>query len=268
MPDERLEGGNVSDGVVRVEGTVRRPTGPWTPAVHRLLRHLEQRGFDGAPRVYGIDGQGREVLEYIDGDVAWPDPHLRLLAQVEDVFRVGTMLRSFHDAVADFDPGPRAVWRFPEMEVDAARFADARGLIVCHNDPAAWNLVVGPDRWAFIDWDVAGPRPAIWDVAYCAVGVVPITPQSGEHEAEEIPMALRLRALCDGYGLERADRDEFPRVVVARIDSSYTHLRRRAEAGVEPWRQLWSDGHGDGWRSMLEFARQHAERWRRELAGK
>ncbi|MFI2076838.1 MULTISPECIES: hypothetical protein [Streptomyces] len=31
-----LPGGNVSAGVVRIGDTVRRPAGPWTPAVHAL----------------------------------------------------------------------------------------------------------------------------------------------------------------------------------------------------------------------------------------
>jgi hypothetical protein len=35
-----LGGGNMSSGVVRVGDTVRRPAGPWTPAVHALLTHL------------------------------------------------------------------------------------------------------------------------------------------------------------------------------------------------------------------------------------
>jgi len=34
LPDEvPLEGGNMTGGVVRVGDTVRRPAGPWTPAV-------------------------------------------------------------------------------------------------------------------------------------------------------------------------------------------------------------------------------------------
>ena len=49
-----LIGGNTST-VVRVGDTVRRNVGPWTPAVHALLRHLEYVGFTGAPRVLGID---------------------------------------------------------------------------------------------------------------------------------------------------------------------------------------------------------------------
>ena len=122
MPEEHLEGGNLTNGVVRVGETVRRPTGPWTPSVHALLRHLETRGFDGVPRVYGVDEAGREILEYIQGEVAWPTAHRRLLGDLESVHRVGELLRAFHDAVADFDPGPAAVWRFPDMAADALPF--------------------------------------------------------------------------------------------------------------------------------------------------
>lgn len=62
-----LQGGDVTDGVVRVGDTVRRPASTSTPAVHALLRHLEARGFGGAPRVVGMDGLGREILTYLPG---------------------------------------------------------------------------------------------------------------------------------------------------------------------------------------------------------
>ncbi|WUL63798.1 hypothetical protein OG943_28775 [Amycolatopsis sp. NBC_00345] len=62
-----LAGGNMNAGVVRVGDTVRRPAGPWTPAVHALLEHLHSNGFRGSPRPLGLDGQGREVLTYAEG---------------------------------------------------------------------------------------------------------------------------------------------------------------------------------------------------------
>lgn len=36
MTEIPMGGGNVSSGVVRIGDTVRRPAGPWTPAVHAL----------------------------------------------------------------------------------------------------------------------------------------------------------------------------------------------------------------------------------------
>src|SRR5882757_497251 len=53
-PDEliRLDGGGRSV-VYRRGDVVVRETGPWAPAVHALLRHLEQAGFTAAPRLVG-----------------------------------------------------------------------------------------------------------------------------------------------------------------------------------------------------------------------
>jgi hypothetical protein len=53
-----LSEGWLTHGVVRLGDTVRRPMGPQSPFVHRLLRHLEAVSFDGAPRLLGVDEQG------------------------------------------------------------------------------------------------------------------------------------------------------------------------------------------------------------------
>ncbi len=66
--EETLVSGGLND-VIRSGNTVRRSVGPWTPAVHALLRHLEQQGFTGAPRVHGMDDRDREVLDYCPGEV-------------------------------------------------------------------------------------------------------------------------------------------------------------------------------------------------------
>ena len=50
MTEEQLVGGNTHAEIVKISDTVRRPTGDWTPGVHALLKHLDTRGYDGAPR--------------------------------------------------------------------------------------------------------------------------------------------------------------------------------------------------------------------------
>lgn len=264
--EARLSGGNVSV-VVRVGDTVRRPVGPWTPAVHSLLRHLGSVGFDGAPRVFGIDEIGREILEYVPGVVPWGDAHHRYLGTDEAIRRAGRLLRAFHDASATFEPPPEAAWREPERENEALDHADERGTIICHNDSTAWNLVVGPDRWAFIDWDFAGPRPFIWDVAYALIGLLPIARDpSGLGWHRPVPVAPRLRAFVEGYELLDRDRGRLVDVVVSRIQRSYEHGRDNAKAGVEPWATLWREGHGAGWADMLSYAKEHRDEWHRLVA--
>lgn len=44
-PMEELAGGGVNR-VHRAGDLVLRPTGPWTPRVHGLLRHVRARGLD------------------------------------------------------------------------------------------------------------------------------------------------------------------------------------------------------------------------------
>ncbi len=67
-PEIPLDGGADST-VVRVSQTDRRDGRYWSPAVLDLLRHVECEGFTGAPRALGFDGQEREVLTYIEGEV-------------------------------------------------------------------------------------------------------------------------------------------------------------------------------------------------------
>src|SRR5947209_4504006 len=97
-------------GSVLVDGEVHRSTGPWTPAVHALLRHLEAAGFDGAPRVVGFDERGREVLTWIEGEAPahpWP----AWMRSDEALTELAALLRRYHDAVAGFVPPRDATWR-------------------------------------------------------------------------------------------------------------------------------------------------------------
>ncbi|MEA3056177.1 MAG: hypothetical protein QOD30_1609 [Actinomycetota bacterium] len=243
--EEVLAGGNLSR-VVRIGDTVRRPTGAWTPTIHALLRHLEAVGFDGAPRVLGIDEQDREILEHIPGTTAWPD--MGALATDDGLARAARLLRRYHEAVAAFVVPAGAVWQMDDMRVDGERYLAGEAPIVCHNDCAAWNLVLGDERWAFIDWDVAGPRPRLWDVAYAIRGMVLCDPSAA--------LADRVDLFSREYGLDVAERRRLPEIVVARITSSIDMMRRRAEAGIEPWTTMWAGGHGAAWIDTLALARQ------------
>ena len=143
--EEPLEGGNASGSVVRIGDTVRKPWSATTASVVAFVDALRSLGVD-APAPMGRDEHGRQVQEFVPGTLAInADPLSRA-----DLHRVGGMVRAIHDASTTYVPPDDAVW-------ETAIPAPASEL-VCHNDLAPWNLLVG-DRWMFIDWDAAAPRP-------------------------------------------------------------------------------------------------------------
>ena len=109
QPQEHLlTGGNVSRGVVRVGGTVRKPAGPHTAAVEAFLSYLNAAGFSGAPKTLGRDELGRHVLEYVPGEMAYD---LRPM-DLEGLRRVGGLIREFHDTLKASGPRqmPSGMW--------------------------------------------------------------------------------------------------------------------------------------------------------------
>lgn len=153
MADEiPLSGGFVNE-VVRVGETVRRSAGPWTPAVHELLTHLQSVGFKESPKPLGIDDRGREVLSFVPGDtIGWTDwPNI--LLQPDGALSLGSLLRKYHDAVSSFRANPELQWRNPL----APRSAE----IIRHGDFSPFNTVWIQDRPVGItDWDFAQPGRA------------------------------------------------------------------------------------------------------------
>ena len=66
---EPLTGDGVTQGIVRIGDTVRRPLRPFSLTVQAYLAHLRDAGFSGAPLPLGVAEQGREVLSFVPGDV-------------------------------------------------------------------------------------------------------------------------------------------------------------------------------------------------------
>jgi len=67
--EEPLGGGGTHAGrIVRIGHTVRRPRTASAELVEAFLVHLEEVGFDSAPRFRGVDELGRQILTYVDGE--------------------------------------------------------------------------------------------------------------------------------------------------------------------------------------------------------
>lgn len=151
-----LRGGRTG-GAVRVGATVRRPTGPWTPAVHALLAHLTAAGVPNLPEVRGVDERGREILTYLPGAVPGVDVDANL--RPAQLTALGAWMRTQHEAATGFaHPGP---WRFFGAE-DVAT-------VVAHNDLGPTNLCFAGDELVGVfDWDLAGPTTPMLDLAQVA----------------------------------------------------------------------------------------------------
>lgn len=227
---------------------MRRPARPGTPTTQSLLAHLHAVGFAGAPRPLGIDDRGREVLSYVVGAVAWPDHFTELLDTDDALARVGRLIRELHDALATFVPPADAVWQvvIPPDRVEQ----------VVHHDLAPWNLVCGK-RWAFIDWDFAGPGSRLWDLAYAAHGFVPL---SADPTWDRIERAHRLRVLVDAYDLDEPQRRELASLLAPRARGMADFLRNRARVGEQPWAALWNQGHGAVWSADADLIEREHDR--------
>lgn len=84
---------------------MRRRAGTRTSTVHELLKHLEQHGFDGAPRVLGFDVAGREMLAHLHGVTdASGDPEW--VWSERALVETAHLIRRYHDVCRTFEPPP------------------------------------------------------------------------------------------------------------------------------------------------------------------
>jgi len=218
-----LAGGTMSTVEVRGD-VVRRSTGFWTPPVHALLRHLEAAGFDRAPRVLGVDDEGRELLTLLPGQV--PSAPRGWSGSDDVVVAAAQLLRRYHDAVATFPAGTVEGW-------DPFFQEQPSGEVICHNDFATYNCTfVDGLPWGMIDFDGAAPGSRVWDLAWTAVSFVPFDP-----DVRMADRPRRLRLLCDAYGL--ADRVPIVDAIEGRLSKLRAGLLSAAgtnspQAGTPP----------------------------------
>ncbi|MBN6058286.1 phosphotransferase [Nonomuraea sp. RK-328] len=249
-----LQGGDVTDGVVRVGETVRRPAGSFTPAVHSLLRHLEAAGFAGAPRVVGMDELGREILTYVPGTTGLN----AMTASDGALIQVAGLLRELHDATAGFPLGTRG-WQ-------AGSNDDLAPEIVGHCDVTPDNVVFrdGSPR-AFIDFDLARPTTRLFDVVTTLRHWAPIAdPVDCPVLMRGLDVGARLRLFCDAYGLRSRDRRRLLELARLRFHRSYEVMRMRADTGGG-WARMWAGGAGQRIRRAAAWLDSHEDSLRTHL---
>jgi tRNA A-37 threonylcarbamoyl transferase component Bud32 len=176
-----LTGGRITNGVVRVGNTVRRPRQASSAFVEKLLTHLERQGIDIALHYLGVDNDGRDTFSYLEGTVPAKFKHF----SDEQVARAGALIRSYHDATR----GSELAGDYP---------------VVCHYDAGPNNFVFQNDMpYALIDFDLAAPGNPLEDIGYMA-WLWCISSKSDRQPA--VDQAAQVRLLADSYGLEDSER--------------------------------------------------------------
>ncbi len=226
MTEQRLDGGIANAGqVVRVGPHVLRPSSPHTGSIHSFLRAVRHIGFEGASLPVGIDEDGRERLEFIDGDVPLA-PYPDWSQSDTALASIARLLRGLHDAARGFDPRG-LTWN------DA--LADpAGGTVVCHNDVELSNVVFRDGiAVALLDFEFAAPGRPVYDLAQLARLCVPIDDEVDQARLGWLPAdrPARLRLVADAYGLDRDGRAQLLPAMNDAIDRIEVAVRHSVDAG-------------------------------------
>jgi aminoglycoside phosphotransferase (APT) family kinase protein len=195
-----------------------------------------------------IDPDGRERLEFIEGDVAVP-PFPLWVQRDSALASIAVLMRGFHEASLTFDQSG-STW--------STEMADPRGgPVICHNDVCLENVVFRHgEAVGLLDFDfVAAGRPA-GDLAAFARMCVPIDDEVNAAKLGwvEPDRPARLRLVADAYGLDDAGRDEMVDCLEATIAQGGAFVRRRVEAGDVNFIKMWDEMGG-----AERFARR--QRW-------
>jgi hypothetical protein len=247
QPEVPLLGGDVTEGVVRVGDTVRRPLNPNSALIHALLRYLEAAGFSGAPRFLGIDTAGREVLSYVEGEVAGR-PRPRWIADEDRMLSVARLVRAYDDAAAGFVP--------PAADGSADAAGQAAGIppappyepeLIGHVDITPENVVFRDGRaFALIDFDLAKPATRADEMFNVMMWWAPLSdPRDVDPLLRGLNVPRRCRLLADAYGMSGPDRDRVIKVAVMRTRRSWYLMKQRAESHGGGWQRMWDGGVGD-----------------------
>src|ERR1035437_2921631 len=179
-PEQRLEGGFLTDEVVQVGGTVRRTAGSHSTFTAGILNYLHDAGFAAAPQYLGRDEQERDILEFIPGNIS---ERGNTIGRNENSYAVAaTLLRTMHDLTA------------------GCALAGCEECVI-HGDIGPFNTIFRDEvPVAFIDWDFCRPGQRLSDVGYMAWQWCLLIGDTVEDEAR------RLSSLNAAYGLLTAEQ--------------------------------------------------------------
>lgn len=245
-----LPKGDVTEGVVRIGDTVRRPRQEQSEFVAAYLGHLEAVGFRGAPRFLGVDTRGRDVLDYVPGDVPG-DPPEAWACTDEVVAGIGRLVRALHDASAGWAPPPELRWFgrdrvIPGMPPELVDLP-GRPELVAHCDVTPQNVVFRDGMpVALVDFDLARPTRRVADLLTTAMWWVPLQhPDDRAPAQRDVDVPARFTLFMDAYGLPGPAQDELLELADPMWRRSWLLMRDNGLTRGGGWARMWDEGVGD-----------------------
>jgi Ser/Thr protein kinase RdoA (MazF antagonist) len=129
----------------------------------------------------------------------------------------------------------------PNRSRTSARSASVvTGVMVSHNDVHPANVVFrGGRAVALIDFDLAGPGSAAWDLATAARNWAPLQDDRDVTDCRQGRAIERFRIFLDAYELTRAERRQVAEAIVANHDWTYAIVTEAAAAGHQGFADYW-----------------------------
>lgn len=226
-----------SNQVVRNQDKVYRPQQPWSQNRMDFLRHLERAGLP-VEHMIGLES-GQEVYAFAAGEMVhprkWSD---------EALYEMGRLARALHRAGAEFvpqDPEGYKPWCLREIG-NGKR-------IWCHGDIAPWNMIARQGMPScLVDWEYAGPLDPMVELAR----ICWLFPQLVDDDLQKIydlpspeKRAQQVRLICEGYQLERPDREKLVEQIIEVIVCETAHEAIDVNLTFEDSGNLW----GFAWRT-------------------
>ncbi len=243
---ELLSGGR-ENSIFRLDDKVCRPAGAWSSSVHQLLNHLENQGFKSAPKSYGFDEKGNEILSYVEGEV-FNYPLTGAVASDEALISAAQLLRKLHDASSSFVAQALAEnlpWMLPRREPVE---------VICHGDYAPYNVSLqGNHTVGVFDFDTAHPAPRVWDIAYAVYCWAPFKTHQADAMGDIQSQAVRAKLFCDAYGVSVDERETLVTAVITRVQALVDFMYREAESGNEAFIANIRDGHHLAYLADIEY---------------
>lgn len=253
MKNKEVLSGGRENKVFRTAERVTRPSGFWSPHVHRFLNFLISEGFTAVPRPYGISEAGEESLSYVHGEV-FNDPLPQFMLHDHMIVSSAKLLRNYHRV------SRRYIQKLTNQEMWMLPVVDPRE-VMCHGDFAPYNVtILDGEAYGMIDFDTVHPGPQMWDIAYAIYRWVPF---SGSEQSDScVPLVEQIRRaklFLDTYGVEPPERMSLPRMMVDRLSGLVSFMRNQAEIGNHDVQRNIDEGHLELYLRDIQYIHENQE---------